>query len=340
MINVVLPVTENVKDYVKFIANHMDKNIHFLVGVRKSLAKELFDNTTGIEIRVFDDKSQKEEIINSLHSCKMQKGRILVVRRPLSDEEFDSLTNSSCEIATLKSHHNKFVSFFKNLTRKIIRKIFAFEYFQDISAICFNESMFELISVCSNLSMASRINKYVGVQIQEFETQNCSARKQYSRLKNSFWFVIGLLFMLGSVAGGILTCIFVKLQAIIVILVIFWILLSILIFGVILVNFIRTLAVGKLWFGRASEVEILKEKVEISENSTQKVKTTTAKKKTTSKSTKVAKKDEANSSDLKKTERKISPKTTKASGTKKTATSKQKTTRTSTKASTSAKKTK
>ncbi|MGN1200809.1 MAG: hypothetical protein ACI4R8_00900 [Candidatus Caccovivens sp.] len=268
MINVVVPITEDVQNFQQFVNAHKAKNVKFYVGITETLAKS-FDSSN-VELHIFKDGSKKEEMINSLHSCQFQKGRIMIARRPLTDEEFASLSTSSCEIATLKAKHNRFVAFFKKLSKKIVKKIFAFEYFEDISAICYNEQMFELISVCSNLSMASRVNKYVGVEVEEIVTETKPVKKDYNRALNFLWLLLGTLFFLGSVAGGVLTCIFVpKLHALIVILVIFWIFVALIVQGIAIVNFTRTLSVGNLKYGRAQEVAIIKEKTS-PQNSTKK----------------------------------------------------------------------
>ncbi len=271
MINVIVPITQDVKDFEKFINAHSTNGVKFYVGITEDLAKSF--HATNVELHIFANNAKREEMINALHSCHFKKGKLMIARRPLSDEEFESLSSSSKDIATLKAKHNKMLTFFKKLAQKIIKKIFAFEYFEDISAVCYNENMFELLSVCSNLSKASRINKYVGVEVEEVVTAIKPVKKEYNRALNFLWFALGTLFFLGSVAGGILTCLFVpKLQALIVILVIFWILVALIIQGIAIVNFTRTLSVGQLDFGRAEELRVVKEKA------TEKKSETTAKK--------------------------------------------------------------
>ncbi len=289
MINVIVPITENATNFEKFINAHSDKNVKFYVGITENLAKSF--HATNVELHIFANNAKREEMINALHSCNFKKGKLMIARRPLSDEEFASLSSSSKDIATLKAQHNKFVLFFKRMAQKIIRKIFAFEYFEDISAICYNENMFELLSVCSNLSKASRINKYVGVEVEEVITTAKPVKKEYNRALNFLWLALGTLFFLGSVAGGILTCLFVpKLQALIVILVIFWIFVALIIQAIALVNFTRTQSVGKLDFGRAQELNVIKEKASTKKSETQKATVAKPVKSTTKTSSKTSKK--------------------------------------------------
>ena len=251
MINIIVPIVENVEGFKNFIQAHKSKDVKFFVGMKESLKAD-FDKD--VEVHVFKNSSNKEEIINSLHSCKMQKGKIMVVRRPLTDEEYKTLTISTAQITTLKAKRNNFVNMFKRMARAIVRKIFAFNFFEDISAICYSEEMFELLSVCNNFSMATRLNKYVGVDIAEFETSQKPVRKQYSRFKNALLLICWSVILACSIAGGILICLFFPLHALNVICVIFWIFIALVLWLGGLLNFTRTIAVGDLRYGRAEEV--------------------------------------------------------------------------------------
>lgn len=253
MINVIIPIIDDVENWKNFIENRKETNIKFFVGIKENLFDKFDIKLSNVEVHKFSNNSKKEEMINSLHTCKMKKGKLLITRRPLTDEEFVALTTSNKDITTLKARHNKFVSAFKSFISTIIRKIFAFSYFEDISAICYKENMFELLSVCQNLSMASRVNKYVGVEIEEIITKEKAVKRDYNKTKNAFSLILGLIILLGSVAGGVCVCLFTPLIALTVILVIFWIFAALTIFMTILVNFSRTIAVGELRYGRAEE---------------------------------------------------------------------------------------
>lgn len=253
MINIILPVVENAEKYLEFIDKIKKNDVKIFVGVRQSLA-DRFSKNKNIELHVFNDKANKEEIINSLHSCKLQKGKILIVRRPLNEEEYNNLTSTTKDIATLKAKRNGFVEAIKRFAMTVVRKFFAFSYFEDISAIFYNESMFELLSVCSNHSMASRVNKYVGLDVEEFTTTEKPVKKDYNKWKNALMFTLWCILLIGSVVGGVLVCVYVSQQALIVILVMCWIFVALMFWGVGLINFTRTVAVGDLRYGRAEEI--------------------------------------------------------------------------------------
>ncbi len=252
MLNIILPIVQDAEKFNDFIKRVNSKNVKFFVGVKNSLAT-FISPAKNVEIHVFNDKSNKEEIINSLHSCKLEKGKILIARRPLTDEEFKNICLSQADIVTLKANHNRFVRFLKDLSTKIVKRFFAFSFFEDISAICYGENMFELISVCSNLSMASRINKYVGVELEEVVTSEKSVKKDYNRGLNLLKFAFWCLILLGSITGGVLICVYNQIQVLIGILIAFWIITALIIWCIGLINFTRTIAVGNLRYGRAEE---------------------------------------------------------------------------------------
>ena len=254
MLNVIVPITENPEKFSDFIKKHAGKNVKFYVGVTEGLAEKL-PKISGAEVHVYKNGTKKEEILNALHKLGIKKGKILVVRRPLEDEEFEKLSNSKAEVSSLRTHHNKFVSFFKNLARKIIRRVFSFLYFEDISAVCFSENLFELMSVCPDLSMATRINRYVGVEVAEYESTQKPVKKEFSHLKAALWLGFSLLIALGSIAGGILIFVFIPhLWAVYVLLILTWWAIAIAcgLFGC--VRFIRAITIGDLNFDAGEEI--------------------------------------------------------------------------------------
>lgn len=246
MINVVVPITENAEKFNDFIKKFSGKDVKFYVGVTKNLADKI-EKKTGAQIFVFENKSNREQIINALHEKKKEKGKILVVRRPLTDNEFKLLTNSKAELVSLKKHRNKFARFFKNLGRVIVRKIFAFSVFDDISAVCFGESMFDLISVCPNLSIATRVNKYIGVSFEEVETGEKTVKVLYNKPKTFGLYFLETLFFLANIAGGILIFIFVKnLLFVFGMLIVLWWLLAIFLWMMCTTFFVRTVELGNV----------------------------------------------------------------------------------------------
>ena len=251
MINVIVPIVENEKKFEEFVNQNSKNDVKFFVGIRQSLAVNFKPKAKNVNVFEFADRSKREEIINSLQSCGLEHGSILIARRPLSVEEFARLTTTQKDMAILNPKHNKFTAWFKKMGAAIIKKVFAFSYFQDISAVYYNENMFELISVCSNLSMASRINRFVGIEIEEIEAQKKSVNKERKRFKNALKFSLYTLFLLGSIAGVTLISIFTKPVLMVILAEILWLVIAVTLWVVALLNFSRSIAVGDLKFGYA-----------------------------------------------------------------------------------------
>lgn len=254
MINIIVPITEKPEKFEEFLQNVKKahaKDIKIFVGITKKLSKDLKIDKEFAEIHVFADGSNVEQMINSLHACKLKKGKIMVVRRPLTEEEFERLISSEKDIAVLKRKRKPFAQKFKRMISALVRKFFAFTYFEDISAICYKENLFNLLSVCANFSMATRINRYVGLEIEEIETEEKQVKKIYSKAKNALKLVIGTLFFLASIAGVVCISIFCQINSLIVLLFILWLFVATATWLICLLNFTRTIAVGDLRWGKA-----------------------------------------------------------------------------------------
>ena len=252
MINVLVPIVDNSEEYQKFISDCSTKGVKFYVGVKEKLLFESKSKNT--KIIVFSNNALKEEIINSLHAEKMEEGKTLVIRRPISKEEFEKLLASTADITYLKKKRNKFSCFFKKFAGWIVRKTFAFNFFEDISAVCFGQNMFDLLKSCSNLSTATRINKFVGVSCENIETNNACAKVSYSKTKTAFKFLAGLLFFLASVAGVVLISIFCSPGPVHVLFMILWLVIALTALLICLMSLIRTITIGELGYGKAEKV--------------------------------------------------------------------------------------
>ena len=103
MINVVIPILGSQKKYYPLIAELGEtKNIHVLIGVTEDVSSEvmgLFKNYDNIKIVKFEDGSNREGIINALKGYLVE-GAIVVLRKPLSLEEFDKFVSQRMDVVT------------------------------------------------------------------------------------------------------------------------------------------------------------------------------------------------------------------------------------------------
>ncbi len=283
MINILVPIVENVDGFKKFIEDNKTKNVKFYVGLPKNL-KEKFGDVEGVELHVYKEDSGREEILNALHAVEGKKrGRLVVVRRPLEQDEFFKLVSEQADVASFHKPRNKFVMFFKNLAKKILRSIFAITYFDDISAVGFSENMHELMTAVPNLSMATRINRYVGVDMQEIETNSKPARKIYDKFMNWAFLILAVVFLGVSIFDGVyIMLMFENIWALYIFLIIFWWIVAATILVLVIFKFVRTIAVGDLSYSKAEELEVVYDKTE-QEEKTELTQTTPKAKKTATK---------------------------------------------------------
>ena len=255
MINVIVPITENVEGFKDFIQRYNGPAFKFYIGVTRNL-KDSLGEVVGADIFVYENNINREVMINSLHAAEeKEEGKLVVLRRPLTDEEFKQLLTSESEVTCFRKKHNKFVGFFKKITRWILRSLFALTYFDDISAVAYSENLFNLMSAVPNLSMATRINRYVGVNVEEIETTSKPARKIYNKAANVLWLVFAILFFAASIFNGVyLFVIYDRMWVIFVLLILFWWLVATTLLLLITFRFVRTVAVGDLDYDKAEPI--------------------------------------------------------------------------------------
>ena len=117
MISVIVPITKNVEEFSAFVSQHANKTTKFYVGVTESLASQFNCKKANVELHVYKDGAKVEEIVNALGSCKREKGKLLIARRPLTESEYTKLTTSDKDIVSLKAVRSKFATKLKNFAR-------------------------------------------------------------------------------------------------------------------------------------------------------------------------------------------------------------------------------
>ena len=254
MINVIVPIIDYFDKYVDMINEiAKKKNVMVYCGVLERY-KEHCSFPKNVVVKVYQNSSQKEEIINSLHSIEKESGKILVVRRPLTTEEFKEIVESKEDIAIVKRSRSKVAVWWRNLWKKIIKSVFSFFFFEDISVVAFNENLFNLITSLTNLSYITRIDRFVGLEQEDILTLEKPPKKEYDRFSNVCQLISALLFFALCIVGSVILCTSVNLTVLIVMISIFICIIGLFVACVGLLNFARSIAIGRLRQGRAEEV--------------------------------------------------------------------------------------
>ena len=127
MNNIIIPVVD--KEMLEFAENMKKRKDDFvIIGATVSLEKELKKTKkANVVTKIFEDGSKKEEIINSLKE-EMEEGKVIVCRKPLSDEEIDKFFASEEDVIICKETRSKFHNFFFKLWQIFMQMLFGFEF--------------------------------------------------------------------------------------------------------------------------------------------------------------------------------------------------------------------
>ncbi len=252
MINVIVPVVDRPQEYLSML-NEISKRGDCVVFVGALKKFSDVDFPKNVVLKYYKNASYKEEIINSLHSIPKNFGKTMVVRRPLAKEEFASLAENKADIAYLKKSKSRFASFWAGIWKKLIKKLFSFYYFEDISAICFSENTFNLINSLTNLSYVTRIDRFVGLKEEAVSSSEPSPKREYDKFDASVKLISWVLVLALLVCVSVLICTSFRPIAIMILISILLCTIGITALFLAILNFVRTLYVGTLRHGRAEE---------------------------------------------------------------------------------------
>lgn len=183
MDNIIIPVVnENMVEFAERLKKRSDLLV--IIGVVKDLESKIKrSRKANVIIKVFENNSKKEEIINSLKD-EIEEGRVVICRKSITDEELFKFLSSSNDITVCKEKRNKFQEFFFGIWQVLMKFLFGFEFFYgDISIVAFNQKLFPVLKNIENLSYSSRVNKWKDVEIGFVEVATPPVKKEYDKLK-------------------------------------------------------------------------------------------------------------------------------------------------------------
>ena len=256
MLNVVVPIVNNSKRYVKLLTSLSNVNgVNVFVGYVTSQKNDLLsvegNNFNFIE---FKDGSHREEIINSLQKY-LGEGAILILRKPITVNEFNSFANTKRDIVTCRRTLTKIQSFFMGLWQKILKLCLGVKLYDgDTSAIYFGDDISSVVLNSSNLSYNSRVNRWKGVDQDTIVVEGDKVKADKDTKTNINSMIISFITLLIGVVVTTIVSIYATVN-IIVGLLLFC--LDVICLSVILIFAIMTIfnnIVGKKQYGYAVEV--------------------------------------------------------------------------------------
>ena len=257
MLNVVVPIVNNAKKYRKILnslANTEDINVY--VGVVSSeIANINYLKCENIEIIEFQNGSEREEIINSLQKY-LGYGAILIMRKPITENEFNSFVKTNKDVVVCKNKLGSVKNFFYTLWQNILKLVLGVRLYDgDTSVIYFAEDIATVILGSSNLSYNSRVDRWRGIEQGSVfvEGEKVDTPKDIkSNIRNM---VISLIAILIGATVTTVVSIFASVNVIIGLLLFCLDAICLIIVLILLIMTIFNNTVGKKSFGYAAETE-------------------------------------------------------------------------------------
>ena len=208
MENIIIPI---VSEGMISFANEAIKreNTRVLIGVVENLSDKIirpekFDG----EIKIFEDSTKKESMINTLCCCA-DEGKILICRKAVSEDEIQKFFASETDITVCEEKRSKSKNFFYKIWQYIIKLLFGFSFFDgDVSVICFSEKLYPVISSLSNVSFQTRVNRWKYASISQVETKEPVALKEYDKPKTITTFCVWIFLFIATIVSTVVFYLF------------------------------------------------------------------------------------------------------------------------------------
>lgn len=211
MINVVVPIIDNVQQYNKAISSICSsEDVRVIAGVVQELESQIHLPKSAKMI-VFKTGSKKEEIINSLRS-DIANGKVVICRRPFTKDEFERLVQSNAQVTYFASKKtNFFSSFLKTIVGWIAKFLFGVKFFDgDISLIAFDSDMGEVLQNVNSLSYATRVDRWRGIEHSVVQNDLSPVQIEKDKtglIKTLIWALLAIII---PVVTTVLVAVFVK----------------------------------------------------------------------------------------------------------------------------------
>lgn len=256
MVNVIIPITNNAKRYKKILSSlSRANNVVVLVGVVSNQINELnFLDSENIYIIEFQDGSKMEEIINGLQKY-ISVGSIMIMRKPISENEFNSFVNNNKDVVTCRRNLSSFKAILFNFWQKILKTFLGVRLYEgDASVIYFAEDIASVILSSSNLSYNSRVDRWRGIEQGTVVVEGESVKTETDKKANIRNLIISLIAIAVAVSVTTVVSIFARVNLIVGLLLFCLDFIALAIFLILLVITIFNNIVGKKQFGYALEI--------------------------------------------------------------------------------------
>ena len=258
MINVIVPIIDKSKkfdDILKKLSGLED--ISVFVGVVEDLYNDFIlkvGESDNIEIIKFQKGSRREEIINALQNHVLS-GSIMVMRRPITFEEFNKFITSKKDVVTCRREMNKFQAFIFVLWQRILKFFLGLRIYDgDPSVIYVNADISSVTAASVNLSFSTRANRWRGIEQDVVNVKGDNVKFEYDKKDIIIYSVVAALLFITAITVTTCVSVFVNVGIITGILLISLDLICISVAFILFVIMLFNLVVGKKMFRTAIEL--------------------------------------------------------------------------------------
>lgn len=255
MVNVLVPIINNAKGFDKILTSISSySQVNILIGVVASQKQNLqLSESENIHIIEFQEGSKREEIINSLQKYIVQ-GSILIMRKPISENEFNNFVNNPKNIVTCKRNLSNFKKSLLKIWQKILKIFLGVRLYKgDTSVVYFDEDISSVVLSSTNLSYNSRVDRWKGIEQGTVKVEGDLVKTDIDKNVNIRNIIIAIIALAIAVTVTTVVCLFARVNLIVGLLLFCLDFISLAIAFVLTIITIFNCLVGKRQFGFAVE---------------------------------------------------------------------------------------
>lgn len=260
MLNVVIPISRKLEDYFEIIENlRTIERVNLLIGICESDVQKFknhFADADDVSFHVFQDGTEKEEILNALQSYILG-GSIMIMRQPISIVDFYKFSTVRKDVVSCDKKRSKIQSFFFNIWQKILKLFLGVKLYDgDYSVVFLGEEISTVISQSENLSYSSRVDRWRGIEQGTVPIPVKPEKTPVDKKKNLHLLIYAIISILLGALVTTLICVFVKMSIVIGLLVICFDIIAVVVSLIMSIMFAFNCMVGNRRFKKAIEIQI------------------------------------------------------------------------------------
>lgn len=197
MVNVIIPIVNKNVKFNSIITKLIDEpEINILVGINEDIYQSVVGDVgfgENIQYIKFKSGSKREAVINSLQKY-IGAGSVLIMRKPITLDEFNKFVVSKKDVVTCRRDGNKLQYFMFKVWQKLLKFFLGLtEYKGDPSVIYLGDEISAVMSASGNLSFSSRVNRWKGIEQCTVPMSSGKVRSEYDRKDIFLYSIVSIL---------------------------------------------------------------------------------------------------------------------------------------------------